>query len=182
MKARPWKFGAVLLCLLLPLQVAGQDSAPDEQHRQLEPLVGSWEVAITYRFGNGPERHGTASCKTTWILDHRFLEQRYESRFGNRPFQVLQILGYDNGRKKFFELKMDNLDNGLLHNEGAISADGKVLSFQGDRIDPMTGKVGRLRTVTTVADADHYTLDWYQLSPDGKEQKTVSMQHTRKKP
>jgi hypothetical protein len=98
-----------------------------------------------------------------------------------RPFTVVQVLGYDANRKKFFELKLDNMDTGVMHNEGTISVDGKTLSMRGDRTDPMTGQTGKMRTVTTIADKDHYTLEWYMGGPDGKEEKTVTLVHTRKK-
>ncbi len=93
---------------------------------------------------------------------------------------VLQFLGYDNQRQKFFEIKFDNQETGVLRTEGSISDDGKVITRTGDRTDPMTGKVNRLRTVTTIADRDHFTVEWYLTMEDGTEQKTVTMAHTRK--
>ena len=30
-------------------------------------------------------------------------------------------------------------------------------------------------------DRDHYTLEWYTMGDDSKEEKTVSMTHTRRK-
>jgi hypothetical protein len=153
---------------------------PSEQHKQLDALVGTWDVAITFKFG-GQERQGKATCETKWVLDGKHLHQQYQSTMNGRPFTVVQVLGYDVNRKKFFELKLDNLDTGVMHNEGTISADGKTLSMRGDRTDPMTGQTGKMRTVTTIADKDHYTLEWYMVGADGKEEKTVTLVHTRKK-
>ena len=76
---------------------------------------------------------------------------------------------------------MDNMDTGVLHTEGSISADEKVITNIGERTDPLTGKTGRLRTVTTIIDKDHYTLEWFLTGADSKEQKTVTLIHTRKK-
>lgn len=153
---------------------------PTEQHKQLDALAGTWDVAITYRFA-GQERQGKAACETKWILDGRHLHQQYQSTLNGRPYTVVQILGYDANRKKFFELHLDNLDTGLMHNEGTFSADGKTLTMRGDRVDPMTGQNGKLRTVTTITDKDHYTLEWYMIGADGKEEKGVTLVHTRKK-
>jgi len=58
-----------------------------------------------------------------------------------------------------------------LHTEGTITADGKVITNLGDRTDPATGKVNRLRTVTTLIDKDHYTLEWDMVGDDGKGEK-----------
>jgi hypothetical protein len=40
----------------------------------------------------------------------------------------------------------------------------------------------KLRTVTTIIDQDHYTLEWFHSTADSKEEKGVSMTHTRRKP
>jgi hypothetical protein len=83
--------------------------------------------------------------------------------------------------KKTIEIMMDNLGTGLLHNEGAIPEDGAVITNQGESVDPSTNKPYKLRTVTTLVDADHFTLEWFRTSDGGKEEKVVSMTHTRKK-
>ncbi|WP_435008413.1 DUF1579 domain-containing protein [Tundrisphaera lichenicola] len=156
--------------------------SPGEEHRRLEPLVGRWDVSVIYKLGPDVERKGTAESEARWVLDGRFLRQDYTSKLGNRPFEVVQFLGFDRRKGKFLELRMDNLDTGLMHNEGTISADGKTITCLGDRIDPASGKSRRLRTVTTLEDADHYTLEWFLEGDDGQEQKTVTLSHTRKRP
>jgi Protein of unknown function (DUF1579) len=153
---------------------------PSEQHKQLDVLAGTWDVATTFKFG-GQERQGKATCESKWVLGGRHLHQQYQSTINGRPFTVLQILGYDTARKTFFELKLDSMDNGVMHNEGTISADGKTLTMRGDRTDPMTGQAGKIRTVTTITDKDHYALEWYMTGADGKEERTVTLVHTRKK-
>jgi uncharacterized protein DUF1579 len=157
------------------------DGTPGKEHRQLDPLVGKWDVVVRYTLG-GKEREGTAESEAKWVLDGRYLQQEYKSDFSGRPFTVLQFLGYDQHKKRFFEIKMDSMDTGIMHNEGTISNDGKVLTCSGDRIDPTTGKTVKLRTVTTLADSDHYTLEWYFTDSEGKEEKTVTLSHSRKKP
>jgi hypothetical protein len=182
---RRWGIGVSLSTMALFIGFATADDKPKafptEQHKQLDVLAGNWDVAITFKFG-GQERQGKATCESKWMLDGKHLHQQYQSSMNGRPFTVVQVLGYDANRKKFFELKLDNMDTGVMHNEGTISADGKTLSMRGDRTDPMTGQTGKMRTVTTITDKDHYTLEWYMVAPDGKEEKTVTLVHTRKKP
>jgi Protein of unknown function (DUF1579) len=76
---------------------------------------------------------------------------------------------------------MDTLSTGVLHNEGSISEDGKVITNLGESLDPATGKPYKLRTVTTILDRDHFTLEWFRPDDGGKENRVVSMSHTRKK-
>jgi hypothetical protein len=154
---------------------------PGPVHKQMESLAGSWDVEVTYVFGD-KENKGMAKCEAKWILDGRFLQQDYKSNFMGKPFNVIQLLGYDNKKKKTIEIMMDNLGTGVLHNEGSISQDGKVITNESEHPDPTTNKTMKLRTVTTIVDQDHYTLEWFKPGADGKEEKVVSMTHTRRKP
>jgi hypothetical protein len=168
--------------LLVAASLAAQDGAKtiSDQNKTLDALVGTWDVAITFKVGPGQERQGKATCETKWILDRRALQQEYRSTWEGKPFNVLQLIGYDASRKKFFEIKLDNLEGGAMYNQGALSDDGKVLTQVGDRVDSKTGKAGKIRTVTTFEDKDHYTLEWYLPDDDGKEEKAVTLRHTRK--
>ena len=85
-------------------------------------------------------------------------------------------LKYENGSV------LDPRDGKIYNAMMTLSADGKTLTMRGDRTDPMTGQTGKMRTVTTIADKDHYTLEWYMTGADGKEEKVVTLVHTRKRP
>jgi len=154
---------------------------PGLVHKQLAPLAGSWDVDITYVI-NGKEHKGKVRCEAKWILDGRFLQQDYTSTLQGKPFYVLQLVGYDNHKKKTIEIVMNSMSTGVLHSEGSISDDGRVITNEGESLDQSTGKPTKLRMVTTIIDQDHYTLEWFNPGADGKEQKGVSMSHTRRKP
>lgn len=154
-----------------------QNTQPGARHKQLDVLAGSWDVVVRFKYGLGPERQGKATSEAKWILGNRFLQQEYKSESGQ---VTLQFVGYDNQKKKFFEVKMDNMDTGVLYTEGAISEDGKIITNLGDRTDPMTGETRKLRIVTTILHKDHYTVEWFQPGVDGQEQKSVTLIHTRK--
>jgi hypothetical protein len=153
---------------------------PGPVHERLNKLAGEWDVAIQYKLGENVY-NGKATCEAKWILGGRFLQQDYNSRFQGEPYHVLQILGYDNDRKKVIELKMDTLSTGLLHNEGEISEDGKVITNIGENRDPRTKKPYKLRTVYTITDHDHFTIDWYRIEEGVPDEKAVTLTHTRRK-
>ena len=161
-----------------PAEPAADDPGP--MHQRLGELAGTWEVAIQYKLGD-KVHNGDATCEAKLILDGRFLQQDYHSLFQGKPFHVMQILGFDNQKKKFVELMMDTMGTGILHNEGDISADGKVITNEGESRDPTTKKPFKLRTVYTFADHDHFTLEWYEVKDGDKAEKTVTLRHSRKK-
>jgi hypothetical protein len=159
---------------------AAKADAPGPFHQNLSGMAGNWDVAINYKLGD-KVREGTASCEAKWILDGRFLQQDYTSQFQGKPYHVVQLIGYDNNRKKTIEIKLDNLSTGIMHNEGSISADGRIMTNQGESLDSATGKPFKLRTVTTIVDTDHFTLEWFHVVDESKAERVVTMSHTRKK-
>lgn len=176
-----------LIAAALAGQVSGggvkQDKTPppSDEHKKLDVLAGAWNVTTKYKLGE-QEHEGTAICETKWILDGHYLQQEYKTTFNGAPYTVLQIVGYDAARKRFFELKMDSLDTAVLHTEGSMSADGKAIINAGSRVDPPTRSIRRIKSVTTFIDHDHYTLEWFQTGPDGKDVKFATLTHSRKKP
>ena len=99
---------------------------------------------------------GEAKCEAKMILGGRFLQQDYTSSIQGQPFLVLQLWGYDNASKKSIEIMMDTMGTGVLHNEGTVSEDGKVITNMGESRDPATGKPYKLRTVATLIDRDNF--------------------------
>jgi hypothetical protein len=181
----------IVVGLVVPLAIGhGQEDrkqspaanvdVPGPAHQRLGDLAGTWDVTIRYKLGD-KEHEGKASCEAKWILEGRFLQQDYKSNFQGKPYEVIQLLGYDSAAKKSIEIKLDNLSTGVMHNEGSISEDGKVITNLGKSLDPATGKPYKLRTVTTIVDHDHFTLEWFGTEDGGKESRVVSMSHTRRK-
>jgi hypothetical protein len=180
------------LCLIVPPPRASSQETKDQPpkvapdvpgpvHKRLGELAGSWSVTIQYKIG--PKMHeGTATCDASLILGGRFLQQTYKSKFQGEPFEVLQILGYDNDKHKTIEVMMDTMGTGLLHNEGTISEDGRVITNLGASRDPATKKPFKLRTVYTIADRDHFTLEWFRADEGAAEEKVVTLTHARKQP
>jgi hypothetical protein len=160
-----------------PAQVTPDVSGP--VHQRLNDLAGKWDVAIQYKLGDKVQ-NGKATCEAKCILDGRFLQQDYHSLFQGKPYHVMQILGYDNAKKKVIELKMDTMSTGIMHNEGDISTDGKVITNKGENLDPRTKKPYTLRTVYTIADHDHFTIEWYKVEEGVPDEKTVTLTHTRR--
>jgi Protein of unknown function (DUF1579) len=189
---RPVQLALWAVCSLLPAACAFSQEKKDQPprvaadvpgpvHQRLGELVGSWDVAIQYKLGDKVQ-DGKATCDATMILGGRFLQQNYKSIFQGEPFEVLQILGYDNDKHKTIEVMMDTTGTGLLHNEGTISEDGKVITNLGESRDPTTKKRFKLRTVYTIADRDHFSLEWFRTNDGTAEEKVVTLVHTRKKP
>ena len=174
---------ALVLCGMASLARAEDKKPAAERDPRLQYFVGTWDVAVQYKLPDGKESGGKAVCENSWVLSDKFVKQEYKSTVMGQPLTVVQLLSFDTRKKKFveFQLQVHGPEVHTLHNEGAFSDDGKVLTLEGDSIDGFTGKPVKLRTVTTKVDEDHYTLEWFMSEPGGKEERKVVLKHTRKK-
>ena len=190
-----------LLCLFVPATIQAQQRSkglepiyPAEEHKQLNRLVGTWDVVVEAQFEPGKIQEEKATLETKWVLDGRYLQQEYRSEFpaeiangAERPLFILQYIGYDRHTNEFFEIHLNSMDTALILNRfkslsnTATLSNNRGLALQGTRMDPTSNAPRRLRSVTTFKDNDHYTLEWYLTDARGKELKAVSMTHTRRK-
>jgi hypothetical protein len=174
---------AALAALAWAAAGRADDKPAGDAGKRLDYFVGSWDVAVRYKLPDGKEYEGKAACVARRAVNDRFLQQEYKSTMMGQPLVIWQLLGYDSVQKKFveFDLHAHGETTHTLRLDGAFSPDGKVLTLRGDSVDGMTGKPVKLRTVTTVKDDDHYTLEWFITDDAGKEERKVVLTHTRKR-
>jgi hypothetical protein len=175
--------GAMFALVLAASARADDKKGPEDPTKRLDVLVGDWDVAVRYKLPDGKEYEGKAACVTRRVLNDRFIQQEYTSRLNDQPLVVWQLLGFDTLKKQFVEtqLHVHGDDTHTMHTEGTFADDGKVLTLRGDSLDGFTGKPVKLRTVTTIKDKDHYTVEWFSTDDSGKEERKVVLTHTRKK-
>lgn len=171
-----------LLVLAVPFARA-EDKKPLQPEKQLHYFVGKWDATVKFKLPDGKEGSGRTACETKSILDGKFVHQEYKSKFMGMDLTIVQILGYDDAKKKFveFDVHIEGKESFTIYTEGKISENGKILTLSGDSLDMMTGKPTKLKTVTTIVDDDHYTLEWFFPGADGKDERKVMLSHTRKK-
>jgi hypothetical protein len=157
-------------------QDAPLSTRPGAAHAMLDSLAGWWSVKATFQFGDGPEMEAEASCEAQMVLGRRFLEQQYRNPSG---LEATQYLGYDNQRGAWFLYKLDNMDTGYLLASGQISTDSSTITLTGTHTNPGTGERAPLRIVVTIPNFNEYRIEWFMTRPDGREIRTVRMDHTR---
>jgi hypothetical protein len=154
-------------------------NAPGEEHRKLDRLADNWDVIVKFPVGPGRTMEGRSACEAKWVMDGRFLRQEYSSTFAGKPLTVVRYLGFDRHRGKFVEIQLESTHTDVMHNIGTMSSDGKTITCQGTHIDAATGKEAQVRSVTTIADADTFTVELtYKVD---EETKVVTLTHKRKK-
>lgn len=155
-------------------------ATPGADHQALAPLVGSFAHTIKlWMDPNAQPEISTGSTEAQWILGGRFVESRVTGTSMGQPFEGRGLIGYDNQKKQYTSVWLDNMATGMMAMEGRYDAGTKVLSESGSASCPMEGTKS-FRGVTKIIDDNNHTYEMYTNGPDGKEFKMMEMTYVRK--
>ena len=157
-------------------------ATPGDAHKKLDVFAGSWTVKMKSWMAPGAppeETEGTSEQK--WVLGGRYLAQQYEGKMMGQPFNGMGYTGYDNYKKKYQGVWIDNAGTGMMMSTGSFDKTGKVMRFTATMDDFMTGKKTTVKETLTILDADTHRFEMWMSGPDGKMFKTLEGVYTRKK-
>lgn len=155
---------------------------PGDAHKKLEPLVGSWTTKVkSWMDPAAPPQESEGASESKWIFDGRYVETTYTGTMMGGPFNGRGFDGYDNYRKKYFGVWIDDMGTGVLKMEGIFDKAGKVLTMRGSMDDFVMKKPVTVKSVTTIVDADNHKFEMWMPGPDGKMFKNLEIVYTRKK-
>ncbi len=149
-----------------------------EEHRQLARLVGEWKVEAKSYYAN-PDQPETSEGTATFrlLMGGRYLQQNFRGQFGGRSYRGMGVSGYDNAKKKFIGMWIDNMGTGMLTTEGAYNEETHELVETGVASSPSGEE--KMKMVSRYVDDDQFTFTMYTVQPNGKEVKSMEMIYTR---
>jgi hypothetical protein len=154
---------------------------PGEHHALLQPLVGSWNMAVKWRMASdAPWQESVSSAEYRWIMGGRYLVEKGKGDMEEGPFEGMGILGYDNLRKKFTSIWIDSMSTATMVAYGTSDASGKTITFVGEGINPMTGQPQKEKSRIRIINNNKFLFEMYQPGPDGKEFLSMEVTCTRK--
>ncbi len=153
-------------------------SAPGPMHALLASLAGKWKTSVKSWMGPEPTvSEGT--CEGTMIMGGRYLESKHSGNMMGMPFEGMEILTYDNMKKQFTSVWIDNMAPMLTFgSDGQVDASGKVITMHTSMPNPVTGQMEAYTYVTTITDKDHHRFVM-NGSKDGKDYKVMEIDYTR---
>ncbi len=192
MKMRTIFIIAVSLSLLMPC-FAQEDSAaqmemieklmkPGEYHEHLKNFVGTWNAEVKiWMDPSAPPIVTKGQSTFKLIFDGRFLYGDFLGEFMGSPFKGINIMGYDNVKKEFFSIWLDNSTTSVLSARGTYDADTKKYQFLAETLDPYSGQTLEMREEAYFASEDEYISVTYAKPKDGEEFKNMEMVYKRVK-
>lgn len=165
-----------------PKEVTVQDewknySQPGPNHELLVKRVGMWKCISESFTPNGIIRN-EGTVKRTMILGGRYLQEEMTTQFNGQEVHGLGICGFDNGRKEYFYVWIDNMTTGLSYSFGSRA--GNERRMTGMMSSP--GGTMQFRTVANIIDDDTDTFELF-FTPEayGPEQLVQRITYRRMK-
>jgi Protein of unknown function (DUF1579) len=163
------------------LMKAGQ---PGPEHKLLETMLGNWEGDVKFWMGPGTEPsmgHGIA--KREMAMDGRFLIEHVDGTMAGMPgpFKGMGITGYNTVEKRYESVWIENSSTWIAFQTGTYDAAKKTMTFEGDMIDPATGKRTKQRSTIDLSNPDRHTMTGFCNGPEGKEFKCFEGTFEKKK-
>ncbi|HXT39124.1 MAG TPA: DUF1579 domain-containing protein [Candidatus Angelobacter sp.] len=168
-------FGSVLIILATAGISALGQAAPGPEHEALKKLEGTWNAKM--KMGD-TESAATATYKM--ICGGMWLMSDFQGEFGDQKFSGHGMDGYDAEKKKFVSVWVDSMSGRPLFLEGTHDKEKKTTTMTGEAMGP-DGKMAKHKMVTQMSDDDHFTFTMFALDADGKENKVMTIEYTRKK-
>jgi hypothetical protein len=155
--------------------------SPGPQHKLLAQRAGDWTYTNKMWMAPGqPPIESSGTMHGEMILGGRYLEMSVHGQMMGMAFEGRSTEGYDNLAKQYVGTWVDNFGTGIMTGPSVCDEAGKKCTWTADMIDPMSGKKMTTRQVTTLTDADHFTMEMYNPDPSGKEMKSMEIHAKRK--
>ena len=188
-------FGFIVLLLLLSTSftIAQEENAqmneqmkvwmdymtPGPMHEMMAKNVGEWKT--TTKFWNYPGAEpmtSEGSAKTEAILGGRYFKSVHTGNVMGMPMEGWSIEGYDNGKKEFMNIWIDNMGTGMAVSSGKYDEASGNYKYEGTMYDAMGGKDTKFTTVMKQIDDNNILFEMYG-NFEGKEFKMMEMTYTR---
>ncbi|MBI5442207.1 MAG: DUF1579 domain-containing protein [Deltaproteobacteria bacterium] len=154
-------------------------ATPGATHRLLASLAGAWTTRTTAWMEPGqPPVEGTGTCRQKMLLGGRYLQQEYAGEMMGKPFEGVNLLGYDNVTKKYQSVWIDSMSSGIYYFEGAATADGTTITQESRYDDPVRGPM-TWRSVMRIVDGDALEYEMFVTPKGGAEEKVMEMTVSR---
>jgi hypothetical protein len=143
------------------------ETAARPEHRELDRLVGTWDVRTRWQVvGGQPWQHLRGSVENRWILAGRVLESRSSDGDGTEAARV--YYAFDPSAGDYVAISLTILSTFFVLERGTFDPLGPSIVFEGSEELPGIATPIRFhRTVTFVSDDEHTVGITYPDHLDG---------------
>lgn len=154
---------------------------PGEHHQRLESMAGKFKYVNKWRMDPKQEWVSTeGDYEGEMIFGGKFLACSIRGDMMGQPFEGMGVLGYDNALKKHISGWIDNMGTGMMRSEGDCDSTGRIITFEGEMVDPMTNQPTKYKYVYNIESDDRFTMRWWSPDPaTGELFESMVIEYTR---
>lgn len=155
---------------------------PGAEHKLLKYKEGRWKLHV--EMWVSPDAKPTISEGTSemkLIMGGRYLMDSTRSTYNGMAFEGMGIVGYDNLKKKFVSIWIDNMGTGISPGEGTYDEATKTYTYTTQAPDVVSGNYKAGRSTERIINDNEWIVETYDTAPDGKEFLTMKGYYTRVK-
>lgn len=152
---------------------------PGAEHERLSPMVGSWDVQIS--FWLKPEEPPLKSRGFSIIeplFGGLFLQERVEGLIGEQAFVSLSWYGFSPQKKRYESTRIASTRADRVDESGAWDERQGALVLE----SAAEASGARTRTVLRLATADSLVVERFTLPAAGEPWRTSEIRYTRRRP
>lgn len=159
--------------MLKKIETAGTPGAP---HKSLGALVGEWKAEVRcWMDPDQPPKVSQAESSVSWALDGRFVEEEFHGNMMGQDFTGHGLLGFDNTKRKFNSVWMDDKHTSMFTSEGKGDAGNKTITLEGKGVCPVSGRTDvAMKQILHLMSPEKHVLEMFN---DG--QRTMEITYTR---
>lgn len=147
-------------------------------------MVGTWDAEVkSWMNGlDGPPAVSKGTAEQKMLLGGRYLQQSMTSEMMGQPFSGTGFTGFDNFKKKYVGVWIDNMTTAIATMEGSADKSGKTITMWGIMDEPATGeKNKKVKYVTHIVDANKHVFEMFDVATYGDKKPVMQITYTRKK-
>lgn len=157
-------------------------ASPSQGHEMLARFAGEWDVLSKWRSAKGAEpMKSNATNSAKLILGGRFVQSDFRGEMMGKPFAGIGLEGYDNFKKKYMMVWLDESSTAMFTAEGTADPSGKVITYMGKHDDPMTGQFNLdVKYVATWVNENKLQFEIIEKPGTSDEYTALELMYTRK--
>jgi hypothetical protein len=157
-------------------------TATNEHHEELAYFLGDWDVEVTLMVPGAPPQKSRATARCDWVIEGRWIGEKVQGTLVGAPYQQFALRGYDGYAKNDVVATVQSMDNALLVARGVVvDPQRKISAVYGTLDEYTTDELGKpFKAVTRRVDADHYTVEVWDLGIGADGAKVFEYRYARK--
>jgi len=169
----------ILLVNRTPAEVALKAPTPLKEHEWLRQLEGVWETDAEAILEPGKPPVKCKGTETVRSLGGFWMVGEMKNEMMGVTMTGVMTIGYDPQKKKYVGTWVCSMCDLMFKYEGTV--EGKVLTLETERPNPLTGKIVKMRDSNELKDKDHKVMTSTILGEDGKWTPFMTLHARRKK-